>query len=150
MLIDHVDEAIAKMQQLRAIGIQFSAMILVPVFLSSYLKRLSSQIKTPNHSSATYCPMPTMRRSVAPSLHRGNLAEVIAGVETAAQWSFLRAEGCQRAQGSGSGRLMPGGSEISAASRSGSVTAPLRKSRRLHGKRRLQAGMNPDRGGARR
>lgn len=114
MLIDHVDEAIAKMQQLRAIGIQFSLDDFGTGFSClSYLKRLPfSQIKI-DQSFARDVLSDANDAAICRTIIAlgGNLGlEVIAeGVETAAQWSFLRAEGCQRAQGYLISRPMPGG-----------------------------------------
>ena len=114
MLIDHIDEAIAKMQQLRAIGIQFSLDDFGTGFSClSYLKRLPfSQIKI-DQSFARDVLSDANDAAICRTIIAlgGNLGlEVIAeGVETAAQWSFLRAEGCQRAQGYLISRPMPGG-----------------------------------------
>ena len=112
MLIDRIDEAVAKMRLLRDIGIQFSLDDFGTGFSClSYLKRLPfSQIKIDQSFARdvlTDANDAAICRAII-ALGRSLGLEVIAeGVETLPQWDFFKAEGCRRAQGYLIGRPMP-------------------------------------------
>jgi diguanylate cyclase (GGDEF)-like protein/PAS domain S-box-containing protein len=111
MLIEKVDEVVARMSALRAIGINFSLDDFGTGFSSlSYLKRLPfAQIKI-DRSFALDVLVDANDAAICHAIIAlGNVLglEVMAeGIETLAQWKFLNAAGCSHGQGYMIGRPM--------------------------------------------
>jgi diguanylate cyclase (GGDEF)-like protein/PAS domain S-box-containing protein len=112
MLVDRVDEIIAKINELRAIGVRFSLDDFGTGYSSlSYLKRLPfDQVKIDQSfargalsdaNDAAIC------RAIIALGHALRLDVVAEGIETEAQWAFFKAEGCDYGQGYFFGRPVP-------------------------------------------
>ncbi|HWU85067.1 MAG TPA: EAL domain-containing protein [Rhodocyclaceae bacterium] len=112
MLMVRVDETIAKINELRALGVNFSLDDFGTGYSSlSYLKRLPfDQIKIDqsfargaldNANDAAIC------RAVVALGQALGLDVLAEGIETEAQWRFFKAEGCNYGQGYFFGRPMP-------------------------------------------
>ena len=112
MLVDRVEEIIAKINALRAIGVRFSLDDFGTGYSSlSYLKRLPfNQVKIDQSfargalddaNDAAIC------RAIIALGHALNLDVVAEGIESEAQWNFFKAEGCHYGQGYFFGRPMP-------------------------------------------
>jgi diguanylate cyclase (GGDEF)-like protein/PAS domain S-box-containing protein len=112
MLVDRIDEIIAKINELRAIGVRFALDDFGTGYSSlNYLKRLPfDQVKIDqsfargaldNPNDAAIC-----RAIIA--LGRALSLDVVAeGIETDAEWHFFRSEGCRYGQGYLFGRPIP-------------------------------------------
>lgn len=112
MLIDRVDEIIAKINELRAIGVRFSLDDFGTGYSSlSYLKRLPfDQVKIDQSFARGALEDPNdaaICRAIIALGHALNLDVVAEGIETDAQWAFFKAEGCHYGQGYLFGRPMP-------------------------------------------
>lgn len=118
MLLGSIEHAIATMHQLRLLGVTFSLDDFGTGYSSlNYVKRLPiDQIKIDRSfvrdihtdtSDAAIC------RAVIAMGHSLGLGTVAEGVETEEQWDFLKAEGCQVAQGFLYARPMPSDEFIS-------------------------------------
>lgn len=112
MLVDRIDEIIAKINELRAIGVRFSLDDFGTGYSSlNYLKRLPfDQVKIDqsfargaleSHHDAAIC------RAIIALGQALSLDVVAEGIETEAQWAFFKAEGCRYGQGYLFGRPMP-------------------------------------------
>lgn len=112
MLLGSIDHAIATMHRLRELGVTFSLDDFGTGYSSlNYVKRLPiDQIKIDRSfvrdihtdtSDAAIC------RAVIAMGHSLGLGTVAEGVETEEQWEFLKAEGCEVAQGFLYARPMP-------------------------------------------
>ena len=112
MLVDRIDEIIAKINELRAIGVRFSLDDFGTGYSSlSYLKRLPfDQVKIDqsfargaleNANDAAIC------RAIIALGHALKLDVVAEGIETEAQWAFFKGEGCHYGQGYFFGRPVP-------------------------------------------
>ena len=112
MLVDRVDEIIAKINELRAIGVRFSLDDFGTGYSSlSYLKRLPfDQVKI-DQSFARGALNDTNDAAICRAIialgHALNLDIVAEGIETEAQWAFFKAEGCDYGQGYFFGRPVP-------------------------------------------
>ncbi len=104
LLLDQVDTAIARMHELRALGLSFSLDDFGTGFSSlSYLKRLPlEQLKIDQSFVAdllTDSSAAAIARAIIHLAHSLGLAVVAEGVETEEVWCRLREEGCDVAQG---------------------------------------------------
>lgn len=111
-LISKVEEAVAKMAELREMGINFSLDDFGTGFSSlSYLKRLPfSQLKIDQSFARdvlTDANDAAICRAIIALGHSLGLEVIAEGVETTEQWNFLKAAGCRRAQGYLIARPMP-------------------------------------------
>jgi diguanylate cyclase (GGDEF)-like protein/PAS domain S-box-containing protein len=104
MLVNRVDEIIAKLNELRALGVRFSLDDFGTGYSSlSYLKRLPfNQVKIDQSFArgaledahdAAIC------RAIIALGHSLGLEVMAEGIETEAQWDFFKTEGCRYGQG---------------------------------------------------
>ena len=104
LLLDQVDTAIARMHQLRALGLVFSLDDFGTGFSSlSYLRRLPLEQLKIDRSFVTDLlsdsNAATIARAIIRLAHSLGLAVVAEGVESEAVWACLREEGCDIGQG---------------------------------------------------
>jgi EAL domain-containing protein (putative c-di-GMP-specific phosphodiesterase class I) len=104
LLLDQVDSAIARMHELRALGLSFSLDDFGTGFSSlSYLKRLPlEQLKIDRSfvvDLLTDSSAASIARAVIHLAHSLGLSVVAEGVESEEVWSHLREQGCDAAQG---------------------------------------------------
>lgn len=104
MLVDRIDEIIAKINELRAVGVRFSLDDFGTGYSSlSYLKRLPfDQVKIDQSFARGALDDPNdaaICRAIIALGRALNLEVVAEGIETEAQWSFFKAEGCRYGQG---------------------------------------------------
>jgi EAL domain-containing protein (putative c-di-GMP-specific phosphodiesterase class I) len=112
LLLDQVDTAIARMHQLRAIGLVFSLDDFGTGFSSlSYLRRLPLEQLKIDRSFVTDLLSDSNAAAIARAIihlaHSLGLAVVAEGVESEAVWDCLREEGCDIGQGYLFGRPLP-------------------------------------------
>jgi len=104
LLLDQVDSAIARMHELRALGLGFSLDDFGTGFSSlSYLRRLPlEQLKIDRSfvvDLLTDANAASIARAVIHLAHSLGLSVVAEGVESEDVWSHLREQGCDAAQG---------------------------------------------------
>ncbi len=104
MLVDHVDHSIDVLEQLKALGISISIDDFGTGYSSlSYLKRLPIDILKVDKSFITDIPHDKddmeISAAVIAMAHKLKLKVVAEGVETEAQWEFLKKNKCDIGQG---------------------------------------------------
>jgi EAL domain-containing protein (putative c-di-GMP-specific phosphodiesterase class I) len=112
LLLSDVDDAIAKMTELRSIGVSFSLDDFGTGYSSlSYLKRLPlDQLKIDQSFVRDVLTDPndaTIARTILSLAHSLDLGAVAEGVETEGQRDFLLSSGCKAFQGYFFGRPVP-------------------------------------------
>lgn len=112
LLVDKVDDIIAKIKALRALGVAFSLDDFGTGYSSlSYLKRLPfKQVKIDQSFARGVLENSNdaaISRAIIALGHALQLEVVAEGIETEAQWRFFRDEGCRFGQGYLFGRPMP-------------------------------------------
>lgn len=111
MLVERVDEIVAKIKELRRVGVRFSLDDFGTGYSSlSYLKRLPfDQIKIDQSFAQSALNEPNDAAICRAILALGqalNLDVLAEGIETEAQWEFFKTEGCGYGQGYLFGRPM--------------------------------------------
>lgn len=112
MLMDHIDETVAKINALRAIGVRFSLDDFGTGYSSlSYLRRLPlDQVKIDQsfaHGALDDANDAAICRSIILLGRTLGLDVLAEGIETVEQWRFFTSEGCRYGQGYLFGKPIP-------------------------------------------